>query len=215
MASSLQSFPFLRPLGFPRASTFLRLTAPRRYRGTEASNRRSSPQANSKSLKGYFLNMPCSLRADKAKTTFSNPIQPGKRHPKPSLPRPKKANAIGSRKTGTPATNRRRVTPPPEVTARLTSSTSSPTSRSPIPSSKETAGLLPYHVARTATNHLPIYLQAKRGGNLHQTLVRKISGKVYELKQELADRLELEGKDAVVNPVTGHIILKVGPISSQ
>ena len=32
---------------------------------------------------------------------------------------------------------------------------------------------------------------------------------MYELKQALAERLQLEGKDAVVNPVTGHIVLKV------
>ncbi|KAI9685929.1 MAG: hypothetical protein M1822_004207 [Bathelium mastoideum] len=181
--------PFLRPLGPPKASTFLRFTAPRRHAGSEAINRRTPAG-----------------RINKGKTTISNPIQPGKKHPKPSLPRPKKANAIGSRKIGATASNRRRVTPPPGATAELMSSTSP--SASLAQPKEEIPEILPYHVTRTTTNHLPIYLQAKRGGNLHQTLIRKISGKVHELKQELADRLQLEGKDAVVNPVTGHIVLK-------
>ncbi|KAF2230248.1 hypothetical protein EV356DRAFT_520080 [Viridothelium virens] len=189
MSSPSSFLSFLRPLGLPRASTFQRFTVPRRYAGTAAINRRPSPK-----------------RINKAKTSFSEPIQPGKKHPKPSLPRPKKENAIGSRKIGAPASNRRRVTASPGVAAELTASTSPSAPASPPP--EKIPSLLPYHVARTATNHLPIYLQAKRGGNLHQTLIRKISGKVNELKQELAKSLELEGQDAVVNPVTGHIVLK-------
>ena len=200
---------FLRPLGPPQASSLFRFIAPRRFAGTEAINRRTPAGRHSKILSQYPFPNQCSPGLDKAKTTFYNPIQPGKKHPKPSLPRPKKANAIGSHKTGSTASNRRRVTAPPGVTAELTSSTSSSSSAAPVQPSETIPDILPYHVARTGTNHLPVYLQAKRGGNLHQTLIRKISGKVHELKQELADRLQLEGKDAIVNPATGNIVLKV------
>ncbi|KAI9712303.1 MAG: hypothetical protein M1820_001516 [Bogoriella megaspora] len=191
MLLSAPVLSFLRPLALPRTSTLLRFSAIRRQAGTEAINRRPQPSRNNKS-----------------KTTISNPVQPGEKNPKPSLPRPLKKNAIGSRKIGAPATNRRRRAPPPGESAELTSSTSpNPVSTSESSASSETE-LLPYHVSRTGTNHLPVYLQAKRGGNLHQTLVRKISGEVGKLKTELAEQLGLEGKDAVVNPVTGHIVLK-------
>ena len=69
--------------------------------------------------------------------------------------------------------------------------------------------MLPYHIHRTASQQLPIYNQAKRGGNLHQTLIRKIEGDVDTLRQDLIDSLSVTEKEVVINRLTGHIIVKV------
>lgn len=67
----------------------------------------------------------------------------------------------------------------------------------------------PYLVTRTTTNNLPIYLLAKRGGNLKQTRIRKIEGNVQILKKQLQEELGLDEKDVVINSLTKHIIIKV------
>ena len=71
---------------------------------------------------------------------------------------------------------------------------------------------LPYHVHRTASQKLPIYHLAKRGGNLHQTKIRKIEGDVEKLKDEIRTALDLKEELVVINHLTGHIIIKVGAI---
>ena len=68
---------------------------------------------------------------------------------------------------------------------------------------------LPYHVHRTASQELPIYHLAKRGGNLHQTRIRKIEGDRVKLRDELQESLGLKKENAVINQVTGQIVLKV------
>ena len=68
---------------------------------------------------------------------------------------------------------------------------------------------LPYHVHRTASQKLPIYHLAKRGGNLHQTRIRKIQGDVEKLREELVASLALKEETVVINRLTGHIIIKV------
>ena len=68
---------------------------------------------------------------------------------------------------------------------------------------------LPYHVHRTASQKLPIYHLAKRGGNLHQTRIRKIEGDVEKLREELVASLALEKETVMINRLTGHIIIKV------
>ena len=69
--------------------------------------------------------------------------------------------------------------------------------------------LLPYHIHRTASQQLPIYNQAKRGGNLHQTLIRKIEGDVDILRRDLIDSLSVTEKEVVINRLTGHVVVKV------
>ncbi|OCL11944.1 hypothetical protein AOQ84DRAFT_228547 [Glonium stellatum] len=69
---------------------------------------------------------------------------------------------------------------------------------------------LKYHVARTPSNQLPVYQDSKRGGNLHQTLIRKITGDARVLSDDIRQHLGLRDKDVVVNPVTGHVVVKVG-----
>ena len=81
----------------------------------------------------------------------------------------------------------------------------------PLSASGSTSSLprLPYHVQRTASQGFPVYHLAKRGGNLHQTRIRKIRGDVNVLREQLRTFLHLKKEDAVINQVTGHIILKV------
>lgn len=69
---------------------------------------------------------------------------------------------------------------------------------------------LSYHVHRTASQQLPVYQLAKRGGNLHQTKIRKIEGRVEDLRDELRRVLGLKEEQVVVNQLTKHIIIKVG-----
>ena len=68
---------------------------------------------------------------------------------------------------------------------------------------------LSYHVHRTASQKLPVYHLAKRGGNLHQTRIRKIQGNVEKLRVEIVATLALNEATVVVNRLTGHIIIKV------
>ena len=86
-----------------------------------------------------------------------------------------------------------------------------PTSTSILVERKSAAShpCLPYHVHRTAYHELPVYHLAKRGGNLHQTRIRKIEGDVAKLRDELQSTLKLQKEHTVINQITGHIILKV------
>ena len=68
---------------------------------------------------------------------------------------------------------------------------------------------LPYHVYRTASQKLPIYHLAKRGGNLHQTRIRKIEGDRERLRDEIQRALGLKDELVIINRLTGHIIIKV------
>ncbi|KAI9830255.1 MAG: hypothetical protein M1819_005782 [Sarea resinae] len=49
---------------------------------------------------------------------------------------------------------------------------------------------------------------AKRGGNLHQTKLRKIDGDIKVLRNELQKALAVEDKDIAINQLTRHIIIK-------
>lgn len=68
---------------------------------------------------------------------------------------------------------------------------------------------LPYHIHRTASQQLPIYHLAKRGGNLHQTRIRKIDGDLMELKKDLRQALGLREEHIAINQLTRHIVIKV------
>jgi len=88
--------------------------------------------------------------------------------------------------------------PPPPASSR----TAQPLAVKPPPP-------LAYHVHRTASQQLPIYQLAKRGGNLHQTRIRKIEGDAESLRNEIRTALELKEELVVINRLTGHIIIKV------
>lgn len=68
---------------------------------------------------------------------------------------------------------------------------------------------LPYLVSRTPSNNLPIYQDCKRGGNFKVTHLKKVAGNAQVLKSGLAAELSLKPDQIRVNPVTGHIEIRV------
>ena len=65
-----------------------------------------------------------------------------------------------------------------------------------------------YHVARSANKNLPIYTDYKRGGNLHLTTVRKVTGDLHALREELKTWLAKKDEHVTVNALTQHVIVK-------
>lgn len=68
---------------------------------------------------------------------------------------------------------------------------------------------LPYLVSRTPSKNLPIYQDCKRGGNFKVTHLKKVAGNAQLLKLGLAAELSLKPDQIRVNPVTGHIEIRV------
>lgn len=96
--------------------------------------------------------------------------------------------------------------------SRFLSTTTSTSAASPAPATSAAidAAQLTYRVNRTPSQQLPIYLLAKRGGNLKQTRLRKIEGDIAKLKQDLQKALGIiEDKEIQINQLTKHIIIKV------
>ncbi|TAQ87618.1 hypothetical protein B7494_g4042 [Chlorociboria aeruginascens] len=98
------------------------------------------------------------------------------------------------------------------VAARFSSTTTTTSTTTSSISSPQTPTSVnpphPYRVVRTPFNGLPIYLLAKRGGNLKQTRLRKIEGDINTLRTELQEALGLEEKEVVINQLTKHIIIR-------
>lgn len=65
-----------------------------------------------------------------------------------------------------------------------------------------------YHVARSASKNLPVYTDYKRGGNLHLTTVRKVTGDLQALRDELRTWLSKKDEDVKINPLTQHVVVK-------
>lgn len=65
-----------------------------------------------------------------------------------------------------------------------------------------------YHISRTTAKNLPIYTEYKRGGNLHLTTIRKITGDLSALRDELRVFLNKKNEDVKINALTGHVIVK-------
>ncbi|KAL9050882.1 MAG: hypothetical protein Q9162_006357 [Coniocarpon cinnabarinum] len=66
----------------------------------------------------------------------------------------------------------------------------------------------PYTITRTPSANLPIYLETKRGGNLKQTRIRKISGSSHELLRQLQEVLQPAPQWIRVNGVNGDVLMK-------
>jgi len=94
------------------------------------------------------------------------------------------------------------------ATSPVVSLTALPSKRAPSSVPLEIQNPPKYHVARTPSNLLPVYKDAKAGGNKHLTTVRKISGDATALKEELSALLSLPKGHAFVNPVTRHVVVK-------
>ena len=80
------------------------------------------------------------------------------------------------------------------------------TSSTPPPRPK-----LPYLVSRTPSNNLPVYDEAKAAGSQKLTLIRKIQGDHKALMRDLREALSLPDGTVTLNPITHHVVVKVGP----
>lgn len=104
-----------------------------------------------------------------------------------------------------------RFTADSTVAAVTTASTTAPVDANANVTGQSIRPLSPqaYFVRRTPSEFLPVYNEAKRGGNLKQTKLRKISGDIKRLANDLQAYLELSEKDIVVNRDTQSIVVKV------
>ncbi|KAF2770932.1 hypothetical protein EJ03DRAFT_269506 [Teratosphaeria nubilosa] len=73
---------------------------------------------------------------------------------------------------------------------------------------EECAPNLPYFVSRSRNQELPVYTETKRGGSLKQTRIKNVDGSPQALRDAVSHYLGLGEKEAVVNPVNKHIVLK-------
>ncbi|KXL47218.1 hypothetical protein M433DRAFT_152944 [Acidomyces richmondensis BFW] len=184
MALTAPVIPFLRPLGLSQASIIrqsLRFSTCTACRIEVAAKGEDPNLVASRSASATYP--PSSMK---------------------SLPRPKESRA--SHRTNHPRPTRayptRQPTHSPVPSPRLT-----PSPIEPLPPA-QCAPNLAYFVTRTSSNELPVYLLRKRGGNLKLTLVRKIDGRPEALRDELRQTLGLQEDQAMVNPVTKHVVLK-------
>ncbi|KAF8250116.1 hypothetical protein K440DRAFT_541817, partial [Wilcoxina mikolae CBS 423.85] len=67
---------------------------------------------------------------------------------------------------------------------------------------------LPYFVHRSKSQNFPVYEEAKRGGNMLQTRIRKVEGNADALREQLMAQLNLEKDRIFVNHLTRHVIIK-------
>lgn len=65
-----------------------------------------------------------------------------------------------------------------------------------------------YQILRSFNKNLPVYSDTKRGGNLKQTVVRRTSGDVKQLRDELRRHLSKNEEDVKINHLTNHVIVK-------
>ncbi|WPH04357.1 Hypothetical protein R9X50_00724700 [Acrodontium crateriforme] len=187
MAATAPMMPFLRPLRLPRPST-VRSFLNHQFSTTA---RHAQTQSSQASADPNFI----------ASQTAS-PVYPPPSFK--SLARPKESRS--SRRTAYPRKERAYPTRQPSHSP----TTYTPLTRAPItPLSDELcAPNLPYFVSRTPSNELPIYLLRQRGGSLHLTRVKKIDGSIEAFRDALREELGLGEKEATINPITKHVILK-------
>jgi hypothetical protein len=73
-----------------------------------------------------------------------------------------------------------------------------------------------YAVTRTGFRNLPVYLQTSGGGTHLSTVIRRVEGDSQALRDDIiADKtllatLSVDPSDVKVNPVTRHVVVKVG-----
>lgn len=70
----------------------------------------------------------------------------------------------------------------------------------------------PYTITRTPSKGLPVYELRKGGGTLKLTKVRKIGGEREVLKMQLEKSLMPKPEYVKINPLTGHVVIKVGVV---
>ncbi|KAF2011672.1 hypothetical protein BU24DRAFT_426754 [Aaosphaeria arxii CBS 175.79] len=91
-----------------------------------------------------------------------------------------------------------------------TSKTAKENKATSTPQSTTTLELPPakYHVERSKSGNLPVYQDYKRGGNLHLTTIRKITGDRSALRDELRVLLGKKDEDVKINQLTKHVTIK-------
>jgi large subunit ribosomal protein L49 len=65
-----------------------------------------------------------------------------------------------------------------------------------------------YHVSRSSEKNYPVYTDFKRGGNLHITTIRKITGDLSALRDELRVFLNKKDGEVRINDLTQQVIIK-------
>ncbi|KAF1838024.1 hypothetical protein BDW02DRAFT_542939 [Decorospora gaudefroyi] len=217
--------PLLRPLAAPRAiayrphlhfSTAARLQAeqpPAKANPTTtpslppnaSSEHPSTPQ---EAQRAADLAAAESLtESDSAQPAPQKPILPSK-HPRAD----NKPSTSSSPAKPTPADA---LTPTPPAANKPNTTASLQQQKKPKPKAPRTArpvtlSLPPpkYHVSRSASKNLPIYTDYKRGGNLHLTTVRRITGDLSALRDELRVFLNKKNEDVTISSLTGHVVVK-------
>lgn len=209
MALTQPLLPFLRPLGPPRASTIRHLL---RF----SSSARTSVESSSKESSGTAGTHRCTSRTSPPTdtTTTASPQPSPTSAPPPTSTEQHPSPATQESSPPTSSSPSSPAAPPAHTST--PSRTIKPTSpRNPAEQGQQ-QHKLSYHVSRTPSAQLPVYKLAKRGGNLHQTRIRKISGNIAALRDELRSWLVGQGvraeeKDVVVNQVNGHVVVRVSP----
>jgi large subunit ribosomal protein L49 len=74
--------------------------------------------------------------------------------------------------------------------------------------SKPIGDKLPYHVTRTHTNNLPVYVDVRSGGTRIETMIRRVHGDSNRLLKDVSQALGLDDVKAYVKQPTGHVIFK-------
>lgn len=74
---------------------------------------------------------------------------------------------------------------------------------------------LSYLVERTVSGFLPVYNAKRSGGTRKETVIRKIAGNVQDLKKDILADFKFKKDDVNINPVTGHIRIKVSPCDAD
>ncbi|KAF3033820.1 hypothetical protein E8E12_003982 [Didymella heteroderae] len=165
----------------PSMSLFRALTAPRAaaYRCAARYSTAAPSTASSSARAADLAAVEAVTESDSAQPGAEDPLRPAHANP-PSKSKILK-DAAKARKTVpfTPATEPQMPLSPPR-----------------------------YHVSRSANKNLPIYTDFKRGGNLHLTTVRKITGDLQALRDELRAWLSKKDEDVKINTLTQQVIVK-------
>ncbi|KAL1602838.1 54S ribosomal protein img2, mitochondrial [Paraconiothyrium brasiliense] len=212
--------PLLGPLAAPRRaaceqlfrfSTATRLRADLKLPPKPPQTSPEAPPSNAREA-----SRAADLAAAEAATDADNPNAPAPKHPLPSS----RSTPSSPDKTQTTddvqppigdtldaATNLKAVKP---ETFQAPSKAAKNSRANPSAPQKVTLELPPpkYHVARSSSRNLPIYTDYKRGGNLHLTTVRKITGDLSALRDELRVFLNKKNEDVKINSLTQHVIVK-------
>lgn len=115
-----------------------------------------------------------------------------------------------STSTTTPSTTQASSPPPPSSGAPRASINAAAQAAVSAPLAPKPRQLT-YLVERTASRQLAVYEEARSGGTRKETVIRKIVGSNQDLKKDILAELKFKKDDVNINPVTGHIKIKVSP----